>query len=357
MTEEPEELDETGGGPLMSRRRLFVLAAVVAQAVAVAVGGFLHAIRDQHRREAPTAATARDRALDMSTVLAGPHVVFCSTALGPTYGKVADVPLADPAGPRAVSAISAERVHGQAGTPVCLQADRGVVTTYRALVLDSALRPVRRLTLSGGPKPARVSSDGTLAAWTVIVVGTGCTDAKMELETIIEDLAHQKSYGALEKTFRVLGDGERMTAAIVNVWDVTFQPGPRPTRFYVTVSDNTTTWLAEGDLTTRTITAFHRNGQTPSLSPDGRTLVFVERQGSSLTHFRLRALDLATKREWDLPETRSVSDQVEWLDNTHVLYGIPRNGTAETDVWLVPLRGGSPALFIPNAASPAVVRP
>ena len=349
---DPDEL----GRITVSRRRLFVLAAVVAQATAVAVVGFVRAVRDQRRRESPTAATARDRALAMSSVLAEPHVIFCSTALGPTYGRVAAVPLADPGGPRAVSTIPAERVHAQGGTTVCLQADRGVVTTYQAVVLDAALRPVRTITLRGGPKPARVSSDGTLAAWTVIVVGTSCTDAKMELETVVEDLADRRSYGALEKTFRVLVDGRRMTAAIVNVWDVTFQPGPRPTRFYVTVSDNTTTWLAKGDLTTRTITAFHRNGQTPSLSPDGRTLVFVERRGASLTSFRLRALDLRTKQEWDLPEPRSVCDQVEWLDNTHVLYGVPRDGTAETDVWRAPLRGGSPTLFIPNAASPAVVR-
>jgi hypothetical protein len=40
-----------------------------------------------------------------------------------------------------------------------------------------------------------------------------------------------------------------------------------------------------------------------------------------------------------------------------VIYGLPREGTAETDVWVVPADGtGSPAVYIPYAWSPSVVR-
>jgi hypothetical protein len=48
---------------------------------------------------------------------------------------------------------------------------------------------------------------------------------------------------------------------------------------------------------------------------------------------------------------------VEWLDGDRILYGLPREGSAETDVWVVPADGtGSPAVYIPYAWSPSVVR-
>lgn len=338
----------------LSRRRLVAFGGVVAGAVGLAVTGFVRAVRDQRRSRSSQAEVPSG--LDLASVLAKPHVLFRDTQLGATFGKVAAVPLADPGGPRAISTVDAERVHARAGTTVCMQADRGLVTTYKAEILDATLRPVRSLDVNGAPKPTRVSADGTLAAWTVIVVGTGCTDVTMESETTVEDLHSGHSYGTIEKTFRVIVDGKPMTAAVINVWDVTFENVAHPTRFYVTVSDNSAskTWLAEGDLTTRTITAFHPGGQTPSLSPDNKTLVFVERQGSS-QNFRLRGLDLRTRKEWYLPDTRSVHDQVEWLDNEHVLYGLARTGSVAADVWLSPLRGGQPRLYIEHADSPAVV--
>jgi hypothetical protein len=62
-------------------------------------------------------------------------------------------------------------------------------------------------------------------------------------------------------------------------------------------------------------------------------------------------------RDVELAESRSVDDQVEWLDGDRILYGLPREGTAETDVWMVPAGGtGSPAVYIPYAWSPSVVR-
>jgi hypothetical protein len=54
-----------------------------------------------------------------------------------------------------------------------------------------------------------------------------------------------------------------------------------------------------------------------------------------------------------------VDDQVEWLDDDHVLYGLPGQGSkaAETNVWSAPADGsGPPRLLIEKAWSPAVVR-
>jgi hypothetical protein len=58
-----------------------------------------------------------------------------------------------------------------------------------------------------------------------------------------------------------------------------------------------------------------------------------------------------------MAETRNVDDQVEWLDNSTVLYGVPRAspGSGATDTYAVPADGsGAPKLFIPGAWSPSV---
>ena len=59
------------------------------------------------------------------------------------------------------------------------------------------------------------------------------------------------------------------------------------------------------------------------------------------------------------PRRRSIDDQVEWLDDGRVVYGLAGEGSdaAQTSVWVVPADGtGSPEVLIPNAWSPAVVR-
>jgi hypothetical protein len=62
-------------------------------------------------------------------------------------------------------------------------------------------------------------------------------------------------------------------------------------------------------------------------------------------------LDLATGRKTPLAETRSVDDQVEWLDGGRILYGL--NG----DLWAVRADGsGQPRVYVHDALSPAVVR-
>lgn len=67
--------------------------------------------------------------------------------------------------------------------------------------------------------------------------------------------------------------------------------------------------------------------------------------------WRFHVLDLATMKETPLAETRSLDDQIEWLDDNRVLYGDGR------DLWSMPADGsGTPRRFMSNATSPAVVR-
>jgi hypothetical protein len=89
-------------------------------------------------------------------------------------------------------------------------------------------------------------------------------------------------------------------------------------------------------------------GECPSLSPDETRIAYKKRRGNT---WRLHVLDLASGRETALAETRSVDDQVEWLDDERIMYGLAG------DVWVVPADdGGRPRVYIPDAVSPAVVR-
>jgi hypothetical protein len=58
-----------------------------------------------------------------------------------------------------------------------------------------------------------------------------------------------------------------------------------------------------------------------------------------------------------LAETRDVDDQIEWLDDTTVLYGLADDDTpAEPDTWQVPADGtGTPTVLVPRAWSTTVV--
>jgi hypothetical protein len=337
----------------VSSRRWQILAAVVVVALAVAGVGFWRAVRDQQEARKPTADTERDQALDLKAVLAAPHILFRSTAQGPTYGMVAAVPLSRPGGGRAVSGTSCDRVYARASTALCLSADRGAVTTYRADILDGALQAIRKIELGGIPNRARVASDGSIVATTSFVSGHSYLDSGFSTETVITDVSGGVNYGNLEQTFATVIDGRKVTAADRNIWGVTFVPGPKPTRFYATVSTGGKFWVAQGDLTTKTLTAIHAGGECPSVSPDGTKIVYKHR--ISPTAWRLYGYDLATRQQWELPETRSVDDQVEWLDDAHVTYGLPRTGSAQTDIWSSPLHDGKPVILVPDAWSPAVV--
>jgi hypothetical protein len=51
-----------------------------------------------------------------------------------------------------------------------------------------------------------------------------------------------------------------------------------------------------------------------------------------------------------------VDDQVEWLDDTHVMYHLTGKATA-ADIWSASIDGKSPpTLVVANAYSPAVLR-
>jgi hypothetical protein len=51
-----------------------------------------------------------------------------------------------------------------------------------------------------------------------------------------------------------------------------------------------------------------------------------------------------------------VDDQIEWLDGSHLLYGVARTAGAVVDIWVANVEGSDPSrLYLADAESPAIV--
>jgi dipeptidyl aminopeptidase/acylaminoacyl peptidase len=332
---------------MSQRTRVVAFAVVVVLAVAaVVVYGALA------RRAPAPRATATAPPAQLAEVEAVPHLVFRSTALGPDYGKVAVAALSDPGGARAVTATTCERVDQRAGTTLCLRSKPGVVLGSSVAAFDRSGRQVYSRDLPGIPSRARLSPDGTLAATTAFVTGDSYLSAGFATRTYVHDLA--KGTAVHLEDFALTHEGRKITPVDRNYWGVTFLDDDT---FYLTVAFDGRPWLARGSLSRKAVTTVHADAECPSLSPDGARVAFKKMQGSG--GWRIAVLDLAGGPERLLAETRSVDDQVQWLDDDTVIYGLPLTGErgGETDLWTVPADGsGKPRLLVSQAWSASVVR-
>jgi hypothetical protein len=336
-----------------NRIRVVILSVVVLLAV---LGASAYVLRVQRQQSEAKAAAPVAAHADLGTVLAGPHLIFRNTALGADYGKLAAVPLSAPGGPRAVTDVSCERTYGVQGRSVCLSARRGLTVTYKAQILGANWAPTSDLSLTGLPSRVRLSRDGAMAATTTFVFGDSYANpGQFSTRTTVTQIATGK-HEDLEQ-FQLTVDGKKITAADRNFWGVTFADDDH---FYATASTGGKTWLVKGSVSGRTMTALHGDVECPSLSPDGTRIGYKKHGDLAPGKWRLAVYDLRTGTETELAEARSIDDQVEWLDNSTILYGLSRtgtNGAATSDIWAVPANGaGAPRILVPNAWSPAVVR-
>ncbi|MGH8828170.1 MAG: hypothetical protein ACRDVZ_11375, partial [Jiangellaceae bacterium] len=164
------------------RVRLVAFLVVVILAVGGSIGYLVGSRVEQ--QEAVRHATPVER-VAAEAIQDAAHVVFRNTALGPDYGMVAMVALDDPGGARAVTTVTCDRVYVAAGRTLCLAADRGLVTTHRAEVLDGDLSVTHELPLTGVPSRARLSPDGTMAATTSFVAGDSYATGTFSTRTVI----------------------------------------------------------------------------------------------------------------------------------------------------------------------------
>jgi hypothetical protein len=328
-------------------RGLILTGIIVAVTAAVVLFGLnAYAAHVSARDTAPPVAQA-----DLATVQDGPHIVFRTTAPGADHGRVALVPLTDPDGPRAITGATCDRVYAAAGQATCLRTERGVVTTFQGSLLDASWNEVASWPLAGLPSRTRMSSDGSLIATTSFVTGHSYAGTGFSTRTEVRTAAG-RDYGSIED-FTLFVDDTEYAAVDRNMWGVTFTGGDG---FYATAASAGRTWLVRGDLTERTLRAVRENSECPSISPDGTRIAYKKDRGGQ--DWGIAVLDLATGVEHELAEARSVDDQLEWLDDDTVLYGLPRPDEAGvTDVWALDLAPRStPTLFIPQAWSPSVVR-
>jgi hypothetical protein len=273
-------------------------------------------------------------------------VIFRNTAVDNYYGQLSIVLLDALSQPRVPVGLNCERAYFANGYGVCLTAERGSITTHRAFIFDSSLKWRRVLPpLKGIPSRARVSPDGRYAAITVFVSGDSYSPGTFSTRVEIYRTDDGSRVAELEE-FTVELDGKAFNNIDFNFWGVTFAADGD--RFYATLATGGQNYLIEGELAARHARVIHAGVECPSLSPDGQRVAFKRLTKSG---WHIYVLDLRTGAETPLAETRSVDDQVEWLDDNRVLYAF------NNDIWVMPSDGsGTPTVFLANAYSPAVVR-
>ena len=326
-------------------------AVVVACVVATASFAYRASRRAEARRDVDAAPA---RPVDLGEALLQPHVLFRSTELTRGYGRLALVPLDAPADSRRLTPLACDRADYAGGRGVCLTADRGVFTTYRALLFDDRFEVRHTIPLVGPPSRVRVSRDGSVAGLTVFVTGHSYAGGAFSTQSLVVDLESGATIADLEQ-FDIVRDKRPFKDADFNFWGITFEADPN--RFYATLGTGGQTFLLRGDVKARRATVLHPGVECPSLSPDGRRIVFKKRQTErGFVIWRLALLDLTTMRERVLDgETRSVDDQVEWADNSRIMYALPdQPAGGRISVWMLDVDGGSATRAIADGESPSV---
>ncbi len=325
------------------RSRAGVFALLATACTLVAVGAVVSAVMAQRKTAAaPAARTAQ---------FARPYVVFraINKTAGPAHmGELTSTPATDPGNTRRPTGRLCERVYAVPSGGICIARSRSLTGAYEAQVLGPDGRVRHKVGLDGVPSRTRVSADGRYGATTTFVTGDSyAKPGEFSTRTLIIDMRRGESIADLE-TFTVSRAGQVVDAADVQFWGVTFARDSD--RFYATLATGGKTYLIAGRVSERTARVIHDNVECPSLSPDGTRIGYKKLVDSDGT-WRFHVLDLASGADVALAETRSVDDQLEWLDDRNLLYH------AGDDIWTVPADGtGAPRRYLAHADSPAVVR-
>jgi hypothetical protein len=346
-----------------SRTLIFTVLCLASLVIA---GGYLALARQRQESAAtgaPMISVVNPEAL--AALREQPRVMFVSTAVGDTYGRIALAPLDAPDGLRFATTLGCDRVHFAAGQGFCLGQDSpgGFLSAVGAYTFDAEFRSSQTFPWHGSPSRVRVSPDGQYAARTVFVTGHTYSSPSFSTHTVLIDMASGITLGDLEQ-FTVFRDRMPFRSPDFNFWGVTFARDSN--RFYASLGTGGKTYLVEGDVLAREARVLHEGVECPSLSPDNSRLAFKKRVAGHArrdrAEWQLYLLDVATLVETPLlAEARSVDDQVVWLDDDHILYAIADDDrppvTSATNIWLVPVDGsGPPRIFVHQAHSPAVIR-
>jgi hypothetical protein len=237
---------------------------------------------------------------------------------------------------------------------VCEAIEGSLIPPYVFFVFDDRFMTGVRRPLAGVPSRARISPDGRRAALTVFQSGHSYAEGGFSTATTIHDAATGEALANLE-SFTVERDGKPFDAVDFNFWGVTFADDGN--RFYATLRTADVNYLVEGDVDRRAAKVVHTHVECPSLSPDNRRIAFKKRvTGNDTVLWQVAVLALDTFQETVLEaESRSVDDQVDWLDDEHVVYHLPKARGA--DIWALRVdRAEPPRVLVAGGYSPSVVR-
>jgi hypothetical protein len=338
----------------MPRPNLIFVLLCIASAITLAA--YIHWTRTRAADNASEASKSASQPVEPAAD-ASMRIFFRYNGVDSQYGRLAFAPYGRLDQQHFIETLSCEVAHVAGGRGICLAANRGLLTTYAAKLFDAkTFKIIGEFPLKGVPSRCRMSADGKLAALTVFVSGHGYDSVSFSTQTLLIEVDNLRIIADPEE-FKVTRDGRPFSNKDFNFWGVTFTPDTQ--HFYATLSTNRQHFLVKGDLANRTAEVIHENVECPSLSPNASRIAYKKRfmmDGRVL--WQLHILDLKTKLETPLGEKRSVDDQLEWLDNDHVLYSLPETETgssASTNVWLAAADGASdPRLFLRKAYSPSV---
>jgi len=340
-----------------SRARIAIFVGFVS-AVAVAVAAYLYVAVEPAPATSNPAAGIVDEQVSraLGELKRGAYVAFRGMAPGPTYGHLAFASL-EPGAPRVFTSLPCHRVHFSDKVGICL-AIATAPAGFRGFLLDEAMRVTQTIELPGMPSRTRVSRDSHFAAYTAFVAGDSYLASGLSTRTRIVRIPSGDDVADLE-SFAVLRNEKEIHSADFNFWGVTFTRDPN--RIYATLGTGGRILLVEGDVAERTFRVIAEDIECPSLSPDETHIAFKKRFGKGLdAWWRPAVVDLATMTVRQLPEPKHMDDQIEWLDDGHVLYAVGHSTSAairRADIWQLAIDGASPpSLFLTDAESPAVVR-
>ncbi len=332
-------------------RRAPIFAALVGLCVLVVVGYTLRAL-NATQAPPPSADTPATPEV-LAAVTSKPHLVFLHSPGGDTYRQVAVMPLDALDGQRYLTPLLCQRVYMASQQGLCMG------TGQTASAFDARFQSGATWSQSGPPTRTRVAANSSIGSMTWFVTGHAYSDATYSTQTLLVDPRSGATVADLEQ-FEISKDGAAFRAVDFNFWGVTFTPDA--SHFYATLSTGGLTYLLYGDVAAKTAQVLRGNVECPSLSPDGKRLIFKKRvDPETAGNWRLAVLDLATMQDAPVPgEDHSVDDQAEWLDENHILYALQDEGPPATiaqDIWVATLDGSElPKKVLKGAMSPAVVR-
>lgn len=337
--------------------RLTIFAVVVA-VIVVAAGAYLYFVPAESAAITSTGPGVSPDAVHLQAIAEirrGAHVAFRNMVPGPAYGHLSFAPL-DGAS-RVATNVSCNRLYFSDKVGVCL-AIATAPPGFQGYLIDDSLKVSQSINLPGMPSRARVSRNSQFAAYTVFVAGDSYLASGLSTRSRIVKIPSGDDVADLE-SFAVLRGGKEIHAPDFNFWGVTFTRDAN--RIYATLGTRGRILLVAGDVAQREFQVIAEDIECPSLSPDESHIAFKKRFGSGFDAWWQPAVfSVATKEVKLLPESKHIDDQIEWLDDAHILYAVghsPGATVRRADVWRLAIDGNSqPSLFLSDAESPAVVR-